>query len=344
VGCSNDPTNARESVDIKAPIRVNTLAVQVDKTKRMVTLSGFTEPIHRATPSARIMAKIIDARFQEGDRVEGDRVLIHLDTRDLLARKRQAMASLETACTTLEVSRLNLSRMRSLHASQTVSLHQLETSEVAASQAEAARAAAKAAVEDLDVSLSYSQARAPFPGIIVRKMVEVGNMISPGQPLFIIEDDSSLRVIAPVGTDLAAGIKPRDMLTVRIAGQKVTGTVEGIMSSGNTEAPGQRMQLLIDNRDRHFRAGTLAVVEVPSVGSEIKGIYVPKAALIEIGQLKGAYVAGKDKTAQLHWLILGEDRGDTVNVLSGLHDGERVILSPEKCGIRDGSSVEVVTK
>lgn len=343
-GCKGDPAGAGEPNTSRAPIRVRTLTIQAGEASRIVTLSGFTEPIRRAAPAARIMSKVVEAGFLEGDQVEENRILIRLDTRDLRARKREALASLETASATLEISRLNLTRMRNLHASQSVSRHQMETVEVAASQAEAAREAARAAVEDLDVTLSYARACAPFSGVVVRKMVEVGNMVAPGQQLFIIEDDSSLRVVAPVGTDLAVGIRPGDTLTVRIEGQGVKGTVEGIVSSGSTSAPGQRVQLIVGNRDHRFRAGTLAAVEVPQGGEKATGICVPKDSLVEKGRLTGAYVVAHDKTAWLHWLVTGRDTGGGVSVISGLKSGDRVVISPEQAGVRDGSVVEEATR
>ena len=345
VGCESGNTNAEASrLPSKNPLKVNTCDVLIEGSARVVTLSGFTEPIHRASPSARIMAKVVDASFQEGDRVESDRVLINLDTRDLLARKRQAEASCETASSALRIARRNLERMRNLQKSGTVSSSQLESTEVSCAQANAAAEGAKSGLDELEVNLSYAVARAPFSGVIVRKMVERGNMVTPGQPLFIIEDDSRLRLIAPLGADLATGIRPGQDLWSRIAGEKVKGTVEGIIPSGSTDAPGLRIQLVIDNGTHAFKPGTLALVEVPISTTDVRSISIPKETLIEKGRLYGAYVVGKDTTARLHWLILGDENGGYVSVLSGLKEGDRLILNPEGAGVRDGQPVVEIDK
>lgn len=341
IGCSGEPTEAETYIStINSPVKVSTTAVRIEKSYRSVTLSGFTEPLHRAAPAARVMAQVLNAGFVEGDRVEADRVLVSLDTRDLLARKRQAEAALDTACIAYDVARLNLERMNSLQRKGTVSRHQLETAEVAHAQAKAAREAARSAIDEIDVNLSYSIVCAPFSGIIVQKMVEEGNMVAPGQSLFIIEDDSFLRIIAPVGTDLAEGLNPGRELTVRLGRVTVRGRIEGIIPSGSTEAPGLRVQLIIDNADHMFRAGTLAMVEVPLGESDITGISIPKEALVRKGRLSGAFVVAEDSSARLHWLILGDVEGEEVSVLSGLKEGGRVILSPEQAGVRDGRRVE----
>lgn len=344
-GCS-DSGSSKEAAFIqnKKPIKVVTVYVGELKTTSSIALSGLTEPIHRAAPAARIMARVNEAGFLEGDRVEANRLLIQLDTRDLLANKRQAQAAFNTASTSLDITEVNLKRMSNLYVSKTVSRHQMETAEVAQAQANAAREAARSAIDQLDVSLSYSAVHAPFNGVIVRKMVERGNMVAPGQPLFIIEDDSKLRVIAPVGTDLAATLHPGQLLPVRMGGEMVQGCIEGIVPSGSTEAPGLRVQLIIKNPGHRFKAGTLAVVGISLDADNGTSITIPRASLVEKGRLSGVYVVTKDSIARLHWLILGEGPGDMVNVLSGLQEGERVILSPELAGIRDGNAVVEISK
>jgi RND family efflux transporter MFP subunit len=340
-GCNKVESSVSAEVNRRGtPIKVSTVTVQALKVTQPVTLSGFTEPVRRATPAARIMAKVIEASFHEGGRVKADKILIRLDTRDLMANKQQARAAFNTASTSLDIAQRNLKRMTALYTAQTVSRHQMESAQVSEAQATAARQAAKSAIEQIDVNLSYSIVCTPFKGIIVRKMVETGNMVAPGQPLFIIEDDSRLRIIAPLGTSLAEGLNPGNTLTVRMGRESVQGVIEGIIPSGSTEAPGLRVQLLIDNPQNRFKVGTLAVVEVPLAQTEAVQILVPRAALIEKGRLTGAYVITKGKTARLHWLILGENSGDMACVLSGLKKGDRIILHPERSEVSDGRSVE----
>ena len=127
---------------------------------------------------------------------------------------------------------------------------------------------------------------------------------------------------------------------MQISGETVQGVVEGIMPSGDTYAPGLRVRLLIDNIHHRHRAGTLAIVQVPLSQQDVPKIMLPKSAIVERGQLAGAFVVGKDSVAQLRWLVLGESRGDMVLVLSGLRGGDRVVLSPGATAVTDGQRVE----
>jgi len=344
-GCGADSTSKAEfDISKRSPLEVITYVVQSESAGQGLSLSGLTEPVRRSSPAARMMARVLATGFQEGDRVAARQVLVRLDARDLEARRRQAQAALATAATTQDVARLNLERLRNLYKAGTVSRSQLEKVEIAYAQAEAAVAAAKSGRDELDVNLAYAEVRAPFDGVIVRKMIEEGSMVTPGQPLFILEDESRLRIVAAIGSDLAAGLKPGQTLSVLIGGEKTQGGIEGIVPSGQTLAPGLRVQLLIDNPSHRFKSGTLATVKIPTGPEDASEIFIPKAALFEHGRLTGAFVIGKDAAAHLHWLILGESQGDMVKVLSGLKAGDKVIFNPEKSGIADGLVVKEMTQ
>lgn len=317
---------------------VHMITVQDSIVGSQVTLAGTTEPIRRATPSARIMAKVLTAAFQEGERVEANRVLVRLDTRDLTARRRQASAGEEAASTGLDVAEANLRRMRSLVEAGAAPKAQLEAVEVATAQAQAATKTARAAIDEVDTNVSYASVASPFAGVIVQKMTEPGNIVGPGQPLFVVEDDSRLRIVAAIGSEEAARLAPKQPVRVRFGGEVREGVLEGVMSSGDPRAPGLRVQVLIGNADRRIRPGTFALVEIPSSGAKIPVVLIPRAAVIERGQLTGVFVADSDSVARLRWLVLGEAEGDFVKVLSGLRTGDRVILSPG-ADMQDGQPV-----
>lgn len=340
VGCKATSNSEGAIVRDKPPCSAELFTVKVENTPRIVTLSAFTEPFSRTSPAARVMARVTTVSVREGDQVASGMVLARLDTRDLQARRRQAQANLDTATTALKVAKTDLKRMQDLHELRIIPLAKLESVEVAFARANAAKATAAALLDEAEVNLSYAVVRAPFSGVVVRKMTEVGNLVVPGQPLFVIEDDSRLRAVASLGADLAAGLRAGQSLPVQINGETAHGLVEGIMPSGDTYAPGLRVQVLIDNAHHRYRAGTLAVVQVPFSQRDVPKIILPKSAVVERGQLTGAFVVGKDSIAQLRWLVLGESRGDMVFVLSGLRQGDRVILSPGTTAVTDGQRVE----
>jgi hypothetical protein len=117
-------------------------------------------------------------------------------------------------------------------------------------------------------------------------------------------------------------------MQVRFGEEVCHGVLEGVMPSGDPRAPGLRAQVLIDNPDRRHQPGAIAVVEIPRSGAQTPVISLPKEAIIERGQLTGTFVVGADSIARLRWLVLGDTKNGLVMVLSGLHEGDRVVLSP----------------
>ena len=328
----------------KQPCIVETYTITAEKTQRMIELSGITEPVIQVTPAARVMARVLSANFHEGEKVKNGRTLVVLDTRDLQTRRMQAQTSLATARHALDIARTNLARKKDLYSTSDVPLAELEMAELAESQANSAVSAANAAVNELDINLSYAVAKAPFSGTIVRKMTETGNMVAPGQPLFIIQDNSRIRIIAPVGTDLASSLRAGDKIAASIGNEKVEGIIEGVVSSGDVRAPGLRLQILVDNPGYRYQTGVLAIVKVPLGMKEEKRLTIPKDTLVKSGQLSGVYIAGDDKMAHLRWLTVSEDKDGSINVLTGLNEGERIIISPVKSGVYDGQGISVAHK
>ena len=336
-GCSAQARNDRAARP-SSPCQVQTAEVARDQGPRVATVAGVTEPVRRSLPAVRLMAKVLAADFREGDRVEAGRVLVRLDTRDFRARRRIARASGDAATVSSVLATENLKRAQALFESGAIPRSQLEAAELGASQAAAGAQTASGTEEELAFNLESASIRSPFAGLVVRKTTEVGNLTAPGQPLLILEDDAQLRVAAPIGAELAARLEAGALVGVRAGGQRLTGTVESLVPSGDPRAPGLRVQVLIDNPAR-LRSGTLAVVEVPLGDQPSPALRIPASAVVRRGQLAAAFVASEG-VAQLRWLSLGEATGDSVLVLSGLRAGERIVRSPEVSCVADGRQVE----
>jgi multidrug efflux pump subunit AcrA (membrane-fusion protein) len=68
---------------------------------------------------------------------------------------------------------------------------------------------------------------------------------------------------------------------------------------------------------------------LPVAGSTTTRLFVPARAVVPRAELTGVYVLGADGRALLRQVRLGRPRGDTVEVLSGVAAGERVVLDPQ---------------
>ncbi|RLB44472.1 MAG: hypothetical protein DRH30_01510 [Deltaproteobacteria bacterium] len=344
-GCSehDSSSNASRSEDLPA-CAVHIEQAQADNTPRFARVVGVTEPVRRTSPAARTMARVTKADFHEGQRVSEGQVLAQLDTRDLGTRRKQAKAAQDAGHTALSLARTHLKRMHALYATGDIPKSQLEQAEMAFAQAQATAATASAAVEAVGVNLSYARVVAPFAGVIVRRLVEVGNLVAPGQPVAVLEDDAQLRIVAPIGSDLAKRVALGQKVSVELGESRVSATVQSVISSGDTRAPGLRLQLLVENPNQLYRAGTIAIVELPRNGDGISGVRIPSDALFERGQLTGVFVVNEQSEARLRWIVIAETAGDSIRVLSGLRVGERVAIARDPNCLSDGRRVTTANR
>lgn len=321
---------------------VRTAEVVESTAPATMEVAGVVEPIRRATPAGRLMGTVTAALFQEGDRVAAGEQLVRIDIQDLAARRGQILAQAREAARALDDAETNLARMRALMAERAIARVQLEQAETAVVRARAAVDTANAALRELEANAAYGTIEAPFSGVIVRKMVEVGNIAAPGQPLFVLEDLSRVRIVATVGEDLARQLRRGDRVRVEIGvgATQTTGVVEAVVPSGDLAAPGLRINVLVDNPTLALRSGMTATVQVPAAGAVPAALYVPADAVIRRGQMTGVFVASGG-VARLRWVSLGEAEGSLIRVLSGLRDGELVVAGPEREQLHDGQRLTV---
>ena len=180
---------------------------------------------------------------------------------------------------------------------------------------------ARAAARELEAVGGYATVQAPFAGIVTRRYVDPGAFAAPGAPLVTVQDASQLRLRATVSPDAAQSVKRGDRLEATVEGQAVVATVEGVVPAAAGSV--YTLNALVDNRDGRFLGGSAATLHVPA--GRRHAVLVPASAIVREGDLTGVRVK-QGTTSDLRWVRLGDERGDLVEVLSGLSDGDQVVL------------------
>jgi NAD(P)H-flavin reductase len=86
------------------------------------------------------------------------------------------------------------------------------------------------------------------------------------------------------------------------------------------------------------RSGQFARVQLP--GAPVRVLLAPASAVSTAGQMELVFVVGEGSRAVLRLVKTGATRGERIEILSGLDDGERVVLAPP-AGLREGQPLEV---
>lgn len=305
-------------------------------------IAGITDPARRTMLATNLMARVVELRVVEGQRVaEGD-LLLRLDIRDLAARRSQAEAAGAANRAQVGLATSSLERSRALEASGAGATVQRESAETAVTVYEASVRGANAALREIDVHLGNSTIRAPFAGIIVRKQTEVGSFAAPGQPLLILEDDSSLRVVSPVPATDAVRLRTGDSYLISFAtGEEATGVLDSLVSSGSPGSPGLLATFILPNEDHRLRAGVVASVAIPAPPSSGAAFEVSSAAIVTAGSLRGVYVVRGGRTEIVWCSIDPREQSGRITVLDGLRDGDVIVSDASLAGLRDGQLVVV---
>lgn len=330
---------------VAAPLSVDVAEVTESRTPRGVPAVGAVEPIRRASPASRLMGTVTAAPFEEGDRVSAGQVLVQIDDRDLAARRTQVESRVGEAEVLLRDAETNLTRMQALADERAIAGIQLEQAQTGRARAAAGVESARAALRELDANAAYGTITAPFAGEIVRKSLNVGDVATPGVPLFVLEDLSRIRVVASVGEAAAARLRQGERVPVEIeaAGVRAVGVVEAVLPSSRPPVTGFRVNVVLDRPSPAVISGMTATVLVPSdepdAGRAVR-LLVPRDALVRRGEMVGVFLVD-GTTARLRWVRIGLEEGDAVEVLSGLKRDERVVVGEARDRLTDGERVVV---
>jgi len=312
-------------------IRGVTVTVDAVDLPVAVSATGSVEPEVRVHVSTRMMGWVSALHVSEGDEVVKGQRLLTIDDQDMKAKRAQVEAGIREAEAVVANAETMAARFENLYQAKAVSKSQLDDVTTGLERARAGLAKAKAARTEVDVHLGYLDIKASSDGVVTRRMVEVGDMAAPGHPLLFIDRLDRMKIVAQLGEKDVNSVRAGDMAHVDVSSlDNATFVVEvaRVIPSANPGSRTYDVEMYVDNADRRLRPGLFARVGF-TVG-ERRGILVPRAALVERGQLTGVFTVDAASVTHLRWIRLGDTFGDKVEVISGLDGGETVVLSSDK--------------
>jgi multidrug efflux pump subunit AcrA (membrane-fusion protein) len=203
----------------------------------------------------------------------------------------------------------------------------LESVRARESQVDARIEQAKANLESARIFHSYSQIKSPLNGVVTSKEVEIGQLASPGTPLFTVEDNSAYRLNATVEESRIKYFKRSQKVTVRVDAleEDLPGRVTEIVPVADPASRSFTVKIDLPSHPR-LRSGLFGRVLFP--GEMRKSLTIPISSVIIRGQLSGVFVVDPAEKARFQLVKTGEAEGDRVEVLSGLEEGDLVVTHP----------------
>ena len=364
--CSRKQESPAASAVQPSATAVQVKAVALSSIDDTYRASGTVHARETADIAARVSANILEVRVHAGEHVQAGQTLIVLEHRDLEASLRRAEAAhseldstvVETenailsAKANLDLARATHRRSQALLAYASISQQDFDEADARLKTAEAAleiaiskrkqvvarRNQSDAEVAEARAALSYATLVAPFAGVVTDRKADPGSLATPGTSLLTIEREGKLRLETSL-----------DETRVNLA--KIGGSVEVEIDGFNSPIVG-RVGEILPTVDPATRTATVKIdlPATPGLRSGMfghaafafggrEGLFIPQSAVVEHGQVRYVHVVDGGVT-KLRLVTLGELRGESREILTGLTEGEEIVVEPPPL-LADGSRVVI---
>jgi len=330
-------------------------AVRLEPLSQTVPVIGRLVARQAGRVAAQVAGAIADMKVEVGDRVEKGQVLAVLNAEALVAQMGvvegellQAHAQLDFDKSDRKLAEHGLRRQKDLKKSGAFSKAKYEdwVQKVARANASVARRKAEISTKEASlrmkqINLAWASIKAPYDGVVTQRMVETGSYLHVGDPVVYMISDSVLEIEVDVPSRRVAGLKPGVTVVFNLDNnQKFEAKVRAVLPSENplTRTRMVRLEPDFSSTRENLADAQSVTVQVP-VGLQRDILTVHKDAIIKRGSEDIVFVVS-DKKAQSRTIKLGEATGTRIEVLSGLEQGEQVVVRGNE-RLRGGAPVRI---
>ena len=317
-------------VQAVASTAVPTVAVAYEVAPRERIWDGRVEAVNQATVSAQTSGRIAELPFDVNDYVEAGAVIMRFTDTEQRAALTRAQASLDESQARFEQAEQEYERVSNMFENETVSQSRFDQATANRNAAQARLNSAHGGVATAREQLEYTVVRAPYSGIVAERHVELGELVSPGQPLITGLSLQSLRVNVDVPQSMFRAVHTIGKAFVYIGDERIEGEELTFFPVADTAANTFRVRVDLPDGSATLYPGMF--VKVGFVVGETKRLLIPSSAVVRRSELSAVYVVRDDRVA-LRQVRLGRRYGDSIEVLAGLVEGEAVATDPVKAGI-----------
>lgn len=344
---TNNPafTQGAASVEVD-PVVLQTLNQSVPVIGRVVSLKEAKVP-------AAVMGRVEKVLVEEGDQVKKGQILASIDTERYKwlaniasANVNAAKAELKSAKAETKINLVELERMNSLKNSSAFNASKydkLQNQNIALlAKEEIVEAKLNSAIQEENIAkqnLSRATVAAPFNGIIELKMVELGEAVGLGFPMFQLISDTSVEIQADVPSNRARILKENNEIQISTTDNiKFISKVRALGVRENSNTRTIKIHLSYENSEtnRKLFVGENVNISVP-LGPGQEALTVHKDAILKREGMSLVYVV-KEDSAQIKPVKLGDGVGERFIVLSGIEAGDLVVTKGNE-RLRPGQKV-----
>lgn len=329
-------------VEDKAPaiLRVQTATLLPQTWRASFDSYGYLESTERVAVSMDFSGTVKQVHVRDGEKIRAGQELIELDSRKQVFRLDRAEATVESAEAEMEKAQSTYQRHRDLATTGALSKEQLKQSEASYERASAALQESQAALSLARQELRETIIISPVDGTIVKRNVELGQTVLPGDQLLDVEVTDTLRMVTYVSQKEVNLLRVGDTAPVvspAVPGRQYEARVELVGSSADPNTGNFVVKLTINNQDHLLRAGMSARAQLQGVKRD-NILLVSKAVIVDRNRRRVVYRLNQGQAEEVE-PVFGVSGTDDIPVYAGLAAGDEIIVSHLEL-LLDGKAVE----
>lgn len=289
---------------------------------------GVVQAVEQSVLSAQTSGRVVRLPADVDRRVARGELLLALTDVEQRAAVQSAEAQLRAAEAQLVDAAARYQRASELVGRQLISRDDYDRISAAHDSALANRDAAAAQLAQAREQLAYTAVGAPYAGVVAARHVELGETVTPGQPLFTLYAPGELRLEAELPQAEAEQVRAAPAAEVLLPDGRSVGAAKVIVyPSTDPSAHSTTVRVLLPALESPPRPGQTARLRFAAAATASTDIWLPATALVTRGELSAAYVVSEEGIV-LRQLRLGRSEAGQVQVVAGLATGERVAVDP----------------
>ncbi len=333
--------------DVQKDLRPNVVVVPAQRAKANMelTLPGTLLPIQEALIFARTNGYVKQWKVDIGEQVKQGQMLAEIETPEIDRELKQALANQQQVKANMELARSTAERWKAVLKENAVSPQEVDEKVSALKARQADYAASQASVERLIQMKSFQRVTAPFAGTITGRNVEIGQLISAGNPdpnrwMFKVAKMDTLKLYINVPQSHMRMIKTDMPVNVLLKEFPKPFVGKVLRTAGALDPQSKTLLTEINVPNEKFELAAGMFVQAKFALNQTEPNILLPANTLMVRQDGPQVAAVANNTVQLRKVKLGRDLGTQIEILAGVEEKDMIVTNPTDA-MRDGVSVNM---
>ena len=307
-------------------VALQSVVARSERTPAERVLDGTIEAVNQGTVAAQTSGRVESILYDVNDFVPAGAVVVRLRATEQRVGLLQAQAALQEATAREAQSQTQYRRISDMYDRKVVPKATLDEATVNRDAAVSRLAAARAALQSAHEGVAYTEVRAPYAGIVTKRLVQIGETVAPGTPLMSGQSLQFLRVAVDVPQSIVEQVRRIKKAAVYVNGRRIEASKVTVFPEASSPSNTFRARLDLPENAADLYPGMF--VKAGFATGEIERLLVPANSVVERSEVTAVYVLDSSGRTSMRQVRVGHRFDDRVEILSGLTAGDRVAVDP----------------